>query len=284
MTKLAKSEKWRLVRGTDLKTQDRYCLLTLFLFQGDNKHAFCKQGTMAAEMGVTTRYIRRSLKRLAEAGAVFREWKNINRIPMRCYAIDFDVLATIQRNDGRTPPSYPDDDGRTPPSATVGHHRPKGADTTVLQEHPLTSKEHTLSNGQRASLESWIEYGTAYATDKTLNTSADRLEDSFDHYEANGWTQKSGRPIKKWQAACRSSVKNHHRWNGTADTSDDYASVRQKIVSTWSPDLKNIADVEAVLTPEQFAAAKPIIRQIASSHPFDKATAEAYRTARKATA
>ena len=105
MTKLAKSEKWRLVRGTNLKTQDRYCLLTLFLFQGDNKHAFCKQETMAAEMGVTTRHIRRSLKRLAEAGAVFREWKNINRIPMRCYAIDFDVLATIQRNDGRTPAS-----------------------------------------------------------------------------------------------------------------------------------------------------------------------------------
>lgn len=133
-----RAEKWRLIRGTNLKTEDRHVLLTLFFFQGDNGAAFCKQETLADEIGVDPRSVRRSLKRLNAAGIVVSDWKILNGVPMRVYAIQFDALKTVQRGNGRTPASYPEAaDGRTPASATVGHQRPKPQDTSVLQEDPL---------------------------------------------------------------------------------------------------------------------------------------------------
>lgn len=138
MAEDAKPDKWRLIRGTNLKTEDRHVLLTLFLFQGDNGAAFCKQETLADEIGVDPRSVRRSLKRLNAAGIVVSEWKILNSVPMRVYAIQFDTLKTVQRGNGRTPASYPETfDGRTPASATVGHQRPRPQDTSVLQEDPL---------------------------------------------------------------------------------------------------------------------------------------------------
>jgi hypothetical protein len=291
VTKLAKKEKWRLVRGTNLPARLRHTLYVLMLAQGDNGTLWYKRATLADELGIQVGTLSNQLKELERLEAIQRLWKSRGGRPSREYAIRFDMLATMQRPPSRhsegTPsrenegtPSTFTESGRSPSRENEGHLH-----ADVRHEHTEEhTEEHTLSNGKRANLKSWIEYGTNYATGKNLNTSADRLEDSFDHYEANGWKQKSGQRIKDWKAACRSSVRNHHRWNGTADTSDEYATVRQKIVSTYQTDLKNIADVEAVLTPEQFAAAKPIIRQIATSHPYDKATAEAYRTARKATA
>lgn len=144
----AKPQKWRLVRGTNLKTEDRHVLLTLFLFQGDNAAAFCKQETLADEIGVDPRSVRRSLSRLNAAGIVRSEWAILNGVPMRTYAIDFQKLKTVQRADGRTPASYPETiDGRTPASATVGHQRPDHQDTSVLQEDPLNIQgTFTLQN------------------------------------------------------------------------------------------------------------------------------------------
>ena len=68
-----KPDKWKLIRGTNLKSEDRHVLLTLFLFQGDNGAAFCKQETLAQEIGIDPRSVRRSLKRLNAAGIVRSE-------------------------------------------------------------------------------------------------------------------------------------------------------------------------------------------------------------------
>jgi hypothetical protein len=131
------ADRWRLVRGTNLKPEDRHVLLTLFLFQGNNGSAFCKQETLADEIGVDPRSIRRSLKRLNAAGIVRSEWKGLNGVGVRHYAIDFQKLRTFQRDTGRTPASYLEFEGRTPASAMVGHQRPDTQDTSVLQEDPL---------------------------------------------------------------------------------------------------------------------------------------------------
>lgn len=133
----SKPEKWRLIRGTNLKTEDRHVLLTLFLFQGNNTSAFCKQETLADEIGVDPRSIRRSLKRLNAAGIVRSEWKGLNGVGVRHYAIDFQKLKAFQRGEGRTPASYLEVEGRTPASGMVGHQRPDTQDTHVLQEDPL---------------------------------------------------------------------------------------------------------------------------------------------------
>lgn len=137
----SRADKWRLIRSTNLKTEDRFCLLTLFLIQGDNDAAFCKQETLADEIGVHTRSVRRSLQRLNAAGIVRSDWQIRSGVPMRHYAIDFDRLKSVQRG-GRTPASYLETfDGRTPVSTTAGRQCPKPQDTSVLQERSI---EHPL--------------------------------------------------------------------------------------------------------------------------------------------
>lgn len=149
MAELSRAEKWSLVRGTNLQPEDRHCLLTLFLFQGDNESAFCRQEVLADEIGVHPRSVRRSLQRLNEAGAVVSTWQAVNGIPIRVYAINFDGLRSIQRGNGRTPASYPEPaDGRTPVSASVGHQRPIHQDTSVLHERSNERSKQRSKGGR----------------------------------------------------------------------------------------------------------------------------------------
>jgi len=201
------ADRWRLVRGTNLKPEDRHVLLTLFLFQGNNAAAFCKQETLADEIGVDPRSVRRSLKRLNAAGIVHSEWKILNSVPMRTYAIDFQTLKSVQRTDGRTPASYPEtSDGRTPASASVGHQRPDHQDTSVLQEDPLNIQGR--SRGARTQ-KTKFQKPTAdqvreYATQQQCPTfDAGKF---CDYYESNGW--RVGRTaMKDWRATVRNWIR-----------------------------------------------------------------------------
>ncbi len=136
MAELPTAKKWDLVRGTNLQSEDRFCLMTLFLFQGEGKAAFCKQSTLAEEMGLTTRSVRRRLERLTDLGIIDRTWGNRSGLPIRFYSINFEALKSVQRPvstrtptsecDGhnRTPASNCEPDSRTPASSTPGHQRP----------------------------------------------------------------------------------------------------------------------------------------------------------------
>lgn len=130
------------------------------------------------------------------------------------------------------------------------------------------------SAGTRAkpgTLGVWIEYGLVYAESKSKTTTRDKLEESFNHYEANGWKQNNGRPIKDWKAACRGSVQRHDSWNKQA-TGDDWGHVRDTIKRKYSPDVRNVSDVQSVLTDAQFTAAKAIgLREIVFSDDFEAA-------------
>ncbi len=67
----------------------------------------------------------------------------------------------------------------------------------------------TKAAGKPNDFDEWAAYGA------TLDPAwpVIDLRASFDHYEANGWRQKGGNPIKNWQAACRTC---HQRWKGRA--------------------------------------------------------------------
>jgi len=200
------ADRWRLVRGTNLKPEDRHVLLTLFLFQGNNAAAFCKQETLADEIGVDPRSIRRSLKRLNAAGIVRSQWKGLNGVGVRHYAIDFQKLRTFQRDTGRTPASYLEGEGRTLVSAMVGHQRPDTQDTGVLQEDPLNIQGR--SRGARPQ-KTKFQKPTAdqvreYATEQKCPTfDAGKF---CDYYESNGW--RVGRTaMKDWRATVRNWIR-----------------------------------------------------------------------------
>jgi hypothetical protein len=179
------ADRWRLVRGTNLKPEDRHVLLTLFLFQGNNAAAFCKQETLADEIGVSTRSIRTSLNRLNAAGIVRSEWKGRNGVGVRYYTIDFQNLKTVQRCEGRNPASYLEapegrkpasyleSEGRKPASTMVGSLLPQWSEAGFLQEDTLNIQEkiqkgaslpeivfpENLDNEEfRCSWTEWVEF------------------------------------------------------------------------------------------------------------------------------
>ncbi len=211
----SRADKWRLIRGTGLKSEDRHCLLTLFLIQGDNDAAFCRQETLADEIGVHPRSVRRSLQRLNAAGIVHSDWQIRSGVPMRHYAIDFDKLKSVQRGNGRTPASYPETaDGRTPVSEAAGHLRPKPQDTSVLQErsieHPLKIKSERTpkTKFQKPT----VEQVQAYAAEQSQpDFDAGKF---YDHYESNGWRVGGKGPMKCWRASVRQWIRTGGTKNG----------------------------------------------------------------------
>jgi hypothetical protein len=243
----SKPDKWRLIRGTNLRTEDRHVLLTLFLFQGDNPAAFCKQETLADEIGVHPRSIRRSLQRLNEAGIVTSEWKILNSVPMRTYAIDFQNLKTVQRGNGRTPASYPETaDGRTPASATVGHQRPDHQDTSVLQEDPRkiqgTSREG--STRKKKFQKPTAEQVQAYAAE--LNQPTFDAGKFCDHYESNGWRVGGKASMKCWRASVRQWLRTGGtQSNGKAAGNAEALQAWQKILRAAESNHGNAAGFES---------------------------------------
>ena len=149
-----------------------------------------------------------------------------------------------------------------------------------------STSSKTKTEAKPSTVEEWCSYGIDYGKSKPLATSQDRLEESFNHYAANGWKQNNGRPIRDWQAACRNAVAYHHKWETpNSQAEDDWAFVLQTVRVNYHPDLRNADDLRGKLTIEQFEAAKTVgLSRIASCDQWDKQTPEAYRTARKVVA
>jgi hypothetical protein len=216
----SRAEKWRLIRGTNLKTEDRHVLLTLFLFQGDNGAAFCKQETLADEIGVSTRSIRKSLKRLNAAGIVVSEWKILNSIPMRHYAIQFDALKKVQRANGRNHSSYPETcngrnhssypetcNGRNHSSGPVGTIVPDHQEPQFLHEHPRNIQGTSSEGGTRKNKfqKPTSEQVKAYAAE--LDQPTFDAGKFCDHYESNGWRVGGKGLMKCWRASVRQWIR-----------------------------------------------------------------------------
>jgi len=257
------ADRWRLVRGTNLKPEDRHVLLTLFLFQGDNAAAFCKQETLADEIGVDPRSVRRSLKRLNAAGIVRSEWRILNSVPMRTYAIDFQTLKTVQRCDGRTPASYPEtSDGRTPASASVGHQRPDHQDTSVLQEDPLNIQRR--SRGARTPKTRFQKPTTeqvhAYAAE--LNQPTFDAGKFCDHYESNGWRVGGKASMKCWRASVRQwlrtgGTQSNGRPSVSVDTEQAWQTLK-RVIRTIDKTKSYKELLRLQLQPDVFQAAEKV--------------------------
>jgi hypothetical protein len=242
-----KPDKWRLIRGTNLKSEDRHVLLTLFLFQGDNGAAFCKQETLADEIGVSTRSIRKSLKRLNAAGIVASEWKIVNSVPLRTYAISFEVLKTVQRVHGRNHSSDPEDvHGRNHSSAPVGTTVPNHPEPQFLQEDPLNIQG--TSRGARTPKKRFqkptAEQVREYATEQGCSTfDAGKF---CDYYESNGWRVGGKASMKCWRASVRQWLRTGGtQSNGKASGNAEALQAWQKILRAAESNHGNAAGFES---------------------------------------
>lgn len=138
----------------------------------------------------------------------------------RTVGIDRDLvelaIAELVKINWLTPSSgqHPDSVGTTSrlqTVRTVQTIQDKGDEASPARDEKTALTKPTLSE--------WSEFGVEYAERKELTTTEDRLEESYDHYTANGWKQANGRPIKVWTAACQSSVRKHDKWSREAEDS-----------------------------------------------------------------
>jgi hypothetical protein len=58
----------------------------------------------------------------------------------------------------------------------------------------------------------WVEYCLSIGWE-----SREQIMTAYDHYEANGWKQASGRPIKQWKAAARTCYSRNKTDGDTLD-------------------------------------------------------------------
>lgn len=80
---------------------------------------------------------------------------------------------------------------------------------------------------------------------------------------------------------------NGEHWNDEldADSGDDFPDVQPKVIAIWQPDLRNTAEVQAALSPEQWRAVKAVgLDRIADTRGDQRALRQQYIEARRATA
>jgi hypothetical protein len=283
------AERWQLIRGTNLKTEDRFFLQTLFLYQGEHDAAFCKQETIAREIGVSTRSVRISLKRLNEAGLVVSKWRVIRGVPMRTYAIQFDALKAVQRNPGRNHnsnrvPTHT----RKPSSAREGTSLPDRPEAHFLQEDPLKIQGRSKPRAAFSRVSAKVHSVEDIATAQWMFDIVLKLQPEHKVPDLNKWAntvrlmrETDGRndtEIRQlflaadgddfWQRNIRSPDKLRKQWdtldlrfrktktqNG-ARADPRFVKVRSIIKRVWSPDLRNHSDAEnAIGDADLFRAA-----------------------------
>lgn len=161
---------------------------------------------------------------------------------------------------------------RTPNERSASVRTRKGMESKGMEskgDNGVGGESSTGSKARPRDAEEWVAYGLTHAKDKGKPTTRERLEESHDHYEANGWRQNSGKSIRDWKAACRGAVARHAKWSSQT-AADDWPHVRDTIKGNYSADVGDTGAIERKLNPEQFRAAKVVgLMNIVSATEYD---------------
>lgn len=93
---------------------------------------------------------------------------------------------------------------------------------------PKAEKQAPDPRLKRPTIAEWLAYG-AEIEPKWPESDA---RGAFDHYEANGWKQASGNPIKNWAAACRTCIQRFQQRPNAANPASNGANRHQQRVVT----------------------------------------------------
>ena len=306
--------RWRLVRGNSLPRHLRHLLLIVMHYQRANDSAWCKRESLADELGIARDVVSQQMKELESLGVLNRVWKSRNNRPSREYSIQFSELQKHQRT-LRDSSDYTLSDSSRCNGPTLSESSdsvlgmPQGQSEASLRHEVIieTINEESSSRQNRFAdsdlqtaefilklilemqprrkkpdLRKWAD--TIRLMRERDKRTDSEIRDLFTWCNQDPfWRTNIVSPDKlrlKWddlQLKCGQRLK--------TEASDDCPVVFQTVRETYHPDLRNADDLRRKLTPEQFEAAKTVgLSKIASCDPWDKATPEAYRAARKAVA
>ena len=150
--------------------------------------------------------------------------------------------------------------------------------TTRVKQNPTPSSSSSTSVIKGGFDPPTVEQVRDYCRERKNDIDAQAF---VDHYTANGWMRGKNK-IKDWRACVRTWEQTRKTQSGQLEL-DDWPDVLSAIKRTYQPDIKNRADVAAVLSEDQFRAAESVgLARIANCDQFDKLTPSAYRSARRA--
>lgn len=141
----------------------------------------------------------RARKRLVSAGLLYYE-ASAKRRPGVYW-----VLQSAPFIPGK---NYQESDGFLPDSSRFHSHfyQESGEPPNPIKPHtPISKSTARKTEHQKPTINEVI----AYAKERGSSIDPGAF---FDHYQANGWVQTSGRPIKDWQAAFRNWERNAPRF------------------------------------------------------------------------
>ena len=302
------ADRWRLVRGANIPRSLRHILLVMMHYQGANSSIWCKRASIADELDVSVDVVSQKLKQLASIGVVTRVWTQRNGKPWRENAIQFDTLATMQRQptlsdssectlsessecDAPTLSESSDStlsessgsvlaNHQTHPERIIRHEQPvkqpvkQPKKTQVCVEFDEFWKTYPRKIAKDEATKAWAK-AIKLADAETIIAGAERY--------ATAKATTEARYIKH-----PASWLNQKRWDdepeqpqGCEAAIDDWDDVSRIVQQEYCPAAKNIDDLEPLLTPEQFAAVKAVgPKRVAESDRFDKSTPALYRTVR----
>jgi len=275
----------RRIRAASLTMGQTFYLCTLNQFVGNNHDAWPSQTTLANAMNAGVRSVRKWQTEL-EAMGVILVAVGQGRAQTNRYELDLDQLP-IPESLNEAPHAAFTGLNEAPHAGDMRHHMPVNAAPHAYRKN---KKEHGKEQGVfpeelsdsdefKEAWGEWTEHRreirkklTPSTTKKQLAMLAelgpDAAVESIGQSIRNGWT---GLFAPNGEVDCT---------NGTAS---DFAQVHNAVLSVYTPDLRNHADVERSLTPEQAQAAKQVgIDRIYRSKVDDRSVVAAYCEARRA--
>ena len=154
---------------------------------------------------------------------------------------------------------------------------------TFWRAYPNVSrgKKKNAHREYRKAADRIVDAGTAGSLPKARQFLSQRAK----AYAASWKGQNIGHHAENWLKDDRFDEPESSWEKRGGNVDDETLEVFASIRRTYQPDISNESDVKAILTPEQFEAAKTVgLKRIANSDQFDKATLAEYREARKAVA
>lgn len=278
----------RRIRSARLTMSQTFYLTTLNQFVGKNSDAWPSQTTIASVMNAAPRSVRKWQTELEAIGVIQvkvgkgRSSTNRYRLNLNSLPVNKEPHAALS-DESETKRGTTCRPNEEPRAYAMRNHMP--TERTRKEQVKEQSVSFPESLRTKEFSEAWNEW-TQHRQEirKTLKPMA---------------VTKQLNKLDKWGetraiAAINHSIEQGYTGlfepNGLSSTghghpADDWQTVLQIVCQKYSPDLRNTADVQAVLTPEQFKAAQTVgLSRIANTDKFDKDTPAAYRAARKAIA
>lgn len=217
------------IRAAPLTIQQKWLLRCLADYAGDDGECFVSRERLAADISLGERQVSKIVGSLVRLGIV-----SIDLRPHRTniYRINWDRLESAHsssRNSETGNSSSGNSSSPLPgtPVRPTGNCSSRPPGTAVPTEHSLNT--HSTPRGTLKRARARFERPSLDEVKDEVNRRGSKIDAEKFHayYEANGWVQGKGKPIKNWKAALTTWERNEHEHQRNGHRPQSRAEIRE---------------------------------------------------------